>query len=353
MPKRSVKDNAIIAPGGGTKEDVSNLARDLGMDPTAVLEVLNSQGAGVRVSRSSAAATPASASSSFPTPMTNAWADFMNEEGAAVSSGVEVTTSNKRTKTSPTKSSPSSKTKTISTSSHSYNLPIQPRMKIQSSSKTGKSSNEEDSTFPTPGVLAQTGTLDAAIVGRKKSTLTSPQDLMEPTLLLYSSIFSKTPIALIATSSSACHSIAIDMYGDAYAWGRNECGQCGNTNGTFSACVPMPTRIPWDKSGEEKFVGAAVGKSHSVLISAGGQGFAVGSNKVGQCGVNTAVESIPNWKKCVFLKEGVKASSNDRDSIRAVQVQFLFVLPSFFQQSESIQHHYSFLDCLKSKGFLW
>jgi len=346
MPKRSVKDTAIIAPGGGTREDVTNLARDLGMDYAAVLEVMNYQGAGVRVSRSSIAAAASSGASSAytTTSMNNTWAEFMSEEGVGVpkvDSTENTTTVTKRTKTSsPMKAPSSSRTKTVESttmipSTHRYNLPIPPLMRIQTqdkATKTGatksfnKEEKEEGDSFPTPGLLAQTGTLESSSVGRKKSNFSSLHDLMEPTLLGYVSIFNKLPIALIATSSSACHSIVIDIHGNAYSWGRNETGQCGNTHGSFSPCVPVPKRISWEKSGDEegKFIGAAVGKSHSVLISTSGHMFGVGSNKVGQCGVNTTAESIPNWKKCTFVKD----SSNDRDSIKVVQVCIQYNLSS-------------------------
>ena len=339
MPKRSVKDSAIIAPGGGTKEDVSNLARDLGMDQDAVLAVLHSQGAGVRVSRSSAAAAHPGLTSNTPA-MSSAWADFMNEQGVVPISSANAETTTKRAKTSPTKTNnvvvvaAAAAVSSVKTDnkSRSYHLPIDPRMKIQSlKTKTGKSNNEEND--DNGGILAQTGTLDATLVGRKKGAFSNRvQDLVEPTIVGYSSIFSKIPIALIATSSSACHSLAIDIHGDAYAWGRNEAGQCGNTLGNLTPCVAMPTRIQWGE--DEKFMGAAVGKSHSILISTRGHVYAVGSNKYGQCGVSSTVESVTNWKRCVFAKisvpgeEGAKAVSNERGSIQVVQVMFFFFLLS-------------------------
>jgi alpha-tubulin suppressor-like RCC1 family protein len=73
--------------------------------------------------------------------------------------------------------------------------------------------------------------------------------------------------------------------------------------------VPLPTKI----SLPGKFVAAAVGKSHSILVEEDGEVYAVGGNKFGQCGVNTKVEAILNWRKCAFQK------SEDGDDIEIVQ----------------------------------
>jgi alpha-tubulin suppressor-like RCC1 family protein len=152
-----------------------------------------------------------------------------------------------------------------------------------------------------PGVLAQTGSLDSKMIGRTKRTLKEPYDLQEPTLLGYESIFEKQHVAVIATSSSACHSIVITENGDAYAWGRNEAGQCGF--GTTTTCIPLPKKI--ELGG--KFVAAAVGKSHSILVTNEGICYAAGFNKYGQCGVNSSSEAILTWRKCVLSNAtGVK-----------------------------------------------
>lgn len=283
---KSPSTSEIIAPGGGTQEDVDRLAKNLGMGSDAVAAILNSEGSGVLSARRSRSSSSAPASTTI---TSSAWADFMMDEGfnsqgagadAAKAADVETDEGNgKRAKTDTasnvgTRNGVHVRADLISVP-REYVLPIGPRV-VQ------------------PGVLAQTGSLDSKMIGRIKRGLKEPYDLQEPTLLGYESIFEKQHVAVIATSSSACHSIAIMENGDAYAWGRNEAGQCGF--GNTSTCIPLPKKIT--QSG--KFVAAAVGKSHSILVTDEGICYAAGFNKYGQCGVNSSNEAILSWRKCVL-----------------------------------------------------
>ena len=272
----------IVAPGGGTQADVDKLAKNLGMGSDDVAAILNSEGSGVpRRSRSSGATETAAPIAS------SAWADFMTDEGFANDSKESAKTEEEK---------PSKRAKTIVNENdpREYKLPI-----------TIKSVK--------PGILAQTGSLDSKMIGRTKRALKEDFDLQDPTILGYESIFEKKKIKVIATSSSACHSIVIDVDGTAYAWGRNENGQCGF--GYSSTCVPVPKKIEH----ASKFVAAAVGKSHSILVADDGICYAVGWNKYGQCGVNTSTEAINNLKKCVFA---------GATGVKIVQVSSIHVITS-------------------------
>lgn len=293
----------VVAPGGGTQNDVNKLAKNLGLPNDAVSAILNCEGNGIpggSSSRTSRSSIGSGISNSNPV-VSSAWADFMNEEGfgGGMTTGTTATEddneSNKRSKMDDDaakshKSDNAEKSAAEESAPREYELPILRHM-------------------PSPGILAQTGTLDSVIVGRTKRVLTGPEDFQEPTILAYESIFKKQKVAFIAASCSSAHSIAITTDGDAYAWGRNESGQCGL--GSTSACVPLPTKI----SLAGKFVAAAVGKNHSILVEDDGSVYAVGGNKCGQCGVNTKVEAILNWRKCVF-------DNSDDDDIEIVQVCF-------------------------------
>lgn len=307
---KSPTASEVVAPGGGTKNDVDKLAKNLDLPTKAVSAILNCEGNGLptpslRNRRSSSGGTGADANPI----VSSAWADFMNEEGFGASSSSagdgtaasgaakgtgdgDTDGSNKRLKSATDDEKKETKVPQAVVE-HSgprvYDLPIH----------TYK---------PDAGILAQTGTLDSLIVGRSKRALKNVEDLQEPTLLAYETIFEKQKISFIAASSSSAHSIAITTDGVAYAWGRNEAGQCGT--GYTSSCVALPTKI--DLPGT--FVCAAVGKSHSVLVDEDGNAYAVGSNKCGQCGVNTKIEGILNWKKCVFEKD------KDGDNVEVVQV---------------------------------
>lgn len=283
-------DSEIIAPGGGTQADVDRLAKNLGMGSDAVAAILNSEGSGVASARRSRSSTSAPASSAV---TSSAWADFMMDEGFNSSSAAAPGDASadapegdsKRAKTDATNDTRRSNVTNVRsgvTVAREYILPIVPR-------------------DVKAGVLAQTGSLDSKMIGRTKRTLKEPYDLQEPTLLGYESIFGKQHVAVIATSSSACHSIVITENGHAYAWGRNEAGQCGF--GSTTTCIPLPKKV--ELSG--KFVAAAVGKSHSILVTDEGICYAAGFNKYGQCGVNSSNEAILTWRKCVLSNAtGVK-----------------------------------------------
>lgn len=281
---KSPSNSEIVAPGGGTQEDVNKLAKNLGMESNAVVAILNSEGSGVASSRKSRSAGSV-VEGSAPVD-SSAWSDFMTDEGFG---GKEKEGDDSKTKdTAPAhevasaskraKKEVSAAKDVVADNGDSvkgYVLPIEPRK-------------------AEPGILAQTGSLDAKMVGRTKRPLKELFDLQEPTLLGYESIFENKHVAVIATSSTAVHSIIITTDGTAYSWGRNESGQCGF--GATSECVPVPKKIEHSS----KFVAAAVGKSHSILVADDGVCYAVGLNKYGQCGVNTSIEAVLSWKKCVF-----------------------------------------------------
>ena len=102
---------------------------------------------------------------------------------------------------------------------------------------------------PAPGRLAQTSTPKRSAVGRTKRTL--PADVLhniaEPTLLVPapkgphpSSLtmttttiprglpFGGIKITLVATSSTPCHFLTVDVRGIAYGWGRKKYSQPGS-----------------------------------------------------------------------------------------------------------------------------
>lgn len=318
---KSPKSTEVVAPGGGTQSDVSKLASNLGLSSNAVTEILNCEGGGIapakrKSSRGEEAGAASGSANGNGGATSSAWADFMTEEG------IDGDDNNKKedaSKSSEDKSKSSqgegaTKTANDASSSNSDSNPNK-RAKTQqddydNNNSTTTSASPEDSDpfakrnyklpiqphLPTPGILAQTGTLDSAIVGRTKRSLTNNFDLQEPTFLTYESILDKSKIKVIAASSTSAHSIAITTDGKVYTWGRNENGQCGL--GYTSPCVPLPTQIQL----EGQFIAAAVGKTHSVLVQDNGDVHAVGGNKYGQCGVNTSIEAILKWKKCVIQK---------------------------------------------------
>lgn len=110
-------------------------------------------------------------------------------------------------------------------------------------------------------------------------------------------------MAFIATGSAACHSVAGDVDGRCYVWGRNEKGQLGlgdqlNRN--------TPTLLEALK--DIKIVGASCGRHHTVLLTSTGESYAMGANTYGQCGtgsvkkVKGGEDMILTPQKCLVSK---------------------------------------------------
>mmetsp|Transcript_25904 Transcript_25904/g.51949 ORF Transcript_25904/g.51949 Transcript_25904/m.51949 type:complete len:612 (-) Transcript_25904:110-1945(-) len=272
------------------------------------------EGQGVRSSRRSAggAADDLTAVAVDPS-MMNVWGDFMADESttntttaAAASTNDQAASASKPAATATTPSS------TFSSPSgpRSYALPIQPPK-------------------ATPGLLAQTGTLDASVPGRSSISKTPATHEFEcPTLLFPQSVFGSitttAKIAHIATSPTSCHSVAITTDGMAFGWGRNETGQLGL--GYTSAVVPLPTQlsIPGEE-GEITFVAAGVGKYHTILVGSNGIAYASGGNVCGQLGINNGgVKQIEKFRKCAVMGQvvgGDTGGGEDEDDVNVKIVQ--------------------------------
>jgi len=301
--RSSSSSSAVIAPGGGTASDIAKLSHTLGLPTDAVTAIMNCQGQGVRSSRRSAGGA-ADAVAAVDPAMMNVWGDFMADEStvttaaAASSSRNDAASSSKPPVASVLLSSSSS-----SAGPRTYALPIQPPQ-------------------GTPGLLAQTGTLDASVPGRSSVSKTPAKHEFEcPTLLFPNSIFgnNNNKIAHIVTSPTACHSVAITTDGKAYGWGRNETGQLGL--GYTSAVVPLPTEltIPGEE-GEITFVAAGVGKYHTILVGSNGIAYASGGNVCGELGINNAgVKQIEKFRKCAVMGQ-LLGDDDDDVNIKIVQV---------------------------------
>jgi len=267
------------------------------------------EGQGVRSSRRSAggAADDLTAAAVDPS-MMNVWGDFMADESTTTTTTAASTNDQAASTSKPAATTPSS-TSSSPSGPRSYALPIQPPK-------------------ATPGLLAQTGTLDASVPGRSSISKTPATHEFEcPTLLFPQSIFGSitttTKIAHIATSPTSCHSVAITTDGMAFGWGRNETGQLGL--GYTSAVVPLPTQlsIPGEE-GEITFVAAGVGKYHTILVGSNGIAYASGGNVCGQLGINNGgVKQIEKFRKCAVMGQvvGDTGGGEDEDDVNVKIVQ--------------------------------
>ena len=149
----------VVIPGGGTQADITKLSHTLSLPTNTITAIMSCSGQGI--SRRSTAGAGGSSQESNPAvaamdpAMMNVWGDFMADtsEFAAKPDGA------------PKEESKPAATKTAESASsgpRSYNLPIMPRMNLTSSGKK-KSGDSNDNDVPTPGLLAQTGTLDASV----------------------------------------------------------------------------------------------------------------------------------------------------------------------------------------------
>jgi alpha-tubulin suppressor-like RCC1 family protein len=87
----------------------------------------------------------------------------------------------------------------------------------------------------------------------------------------------------IHTSHSACQCIVLDVDGTAWMFGRNEHAVLGTPGDVISENAPTKvTPQSLGASKHTKFVSAAVGRNHTLLVSSEGQVWSCGMNNMGQ-----------------------------------------------------------------------
>jgi alpha-tubulin suppressor-like RCC1 family protein len=261
--------NEVVAPGFGTSADVENLQADLGgsLPVNAVTAMMRSEGRGV--SGTSEASNPLTSPQT-----TNAWADFINEEGVGGSDALKK--SEEPTEEPSTKRRKTDDEETPAAEENAeYDFSV-----LTTSNKKAPS-----------GSLVQSGTLDATMIGRKalKSTDEAVYHLNIPTSLL-----PKVAITKVSTSCNAAHCIAIDRANQAYGWGRNENMVLGEAFGETKV-VPTPQVIASD------IQDAALGKTQTIFLKTDGTLHALGTSKSGQCGWRQNVKQSGTLKACVLL----------------------------------------------------
>ncbi|KAL7479906.1 hypothetical protein ACHAW6_005625 [Cyclotella cf. meneghiniana] len=310
--KSSGNETTVSLPSGGTSADLQHLSTHLGLPLDVVGAVMTCQGMGVRTSRSSArtsgatdAGVAGTAGGEAIAAMTNVWGDWMTEEMTApTDSNAAVATANVAASDAdnePTDAKPASSAAatTAAAGPRAYLLPIEPR-----------SANTK------PGLLLQTGTLDATIPGRGSvGKVPRLLDLECPTRLFPGLLGIK--FVAVVTSATACHSVGITQDGQAYGWGRNESGQLGL--GYSSPCIPVPTLLFIDASktgsSQVRFVSAGVGKHHTLLVTDEGAVYATGGNKCGQLGINNEkLEACDRFRKSVVVDYG----ADEEDTVKIV-----------------------------------
>lgn len=271
----------------------------------------------------------------------SAWADFMKEEGVDLHGSTGSVTGAEASNTAAAvqaqndaeelKKKAISKKKSASSAKRkkSYQLQVLEDAFIEPANKKSKLASKG-------GVLLQTGTLDVTVVGRKGLSKEAPSyQLVKPTRILPG-----IGITKVFSSANACHSIALDTSGQAYGWGRNDQGQLTKD---CPANVATPTLLNGGCLADHTIVSAAVGKFHTLLLTSEGIVLAVGSNKLGQCGIKSSTEHVHQFKPCVFPP-----------SVKVVQVRSIDLLICLFVFCYFIQlltiptvFHFCFVDFLR------
>ena len=244
-PKKRTKTSSSNAASADDHEaNVKQLSKTLGISEEQVRAMLDAQGAGLPTATASSGRSSRRSRPAVEKPKaakaanSSAWADFMQDEmpvangnGSGDNGGKKGAASEETTVAESNGSGEVSSSTTEDT--RTYILPIK--------------------ALPaTPGVLAQTGTLNSSIAGRDKLTnalLTKDNEhihLGSPTILFPNSVFDDVPISHIATSCSSCHSLVVDVNGALYGWGRNEMNQLGNFD-EKDIMIPRKLEGPWSE----------------------------------------------------------------------------------------------------------
>ncbi|GLB41420.1 putative regulator of chromosome condensation (RCC1) repeat [Lyophyllum shimeji] len=108
-------------------------------------------------------------------------------------------------------------------------------------------------------------------------------DLLEPYILRS---LSNIAIASVHTSCSGCHFVCLDVDGAAWLFGRNAYCALGIAGDEYiSENAPMRV-VPADLGAGKgtRFVHAACGRNHTLLVGSDGNVWSAGQNNLGQCG---------------------------------------------------------------------
>ena len=119
-------------------------------------------------------------------------------------------------------------------------------------------------------------------------------DLAEPHILRS---LSNVKISSIHASSHGCHSIMLDVSGAAWMFGRNErtsLGVAGRDYISENAPLKLLASTLPGASPKTRFVHAACGRNHSLLVGSEGQVWSAGANNLGQCGLPPCPE-VTTW----------------------------------------------------------
>ncbi|KAF9060521.1 RCC1/BLIP-II [Rhodocollybia butyracea] len=139
-------------------------------------------------------------------------------------------------------------------------------------------------------------------------------DLLEPHILRS---LANVQVTSVYSGCAACHSVALDTDGNAWLFGRNGSSCLGvSKDHTGKAVDAISENAPMKLSPVDlgaakgtKFVSAACGRNHTILIGSDGQVWTAGANPLGQCG-HSACSEVTSFKAVSgFGPDGEHATS--------------------------------------------
>ncbi|KAJ3576562.1 hypothetical protein NP233_g354 [Leucocoprinus birnbaumii] len=166
-----------------------------------------------------------------------------------------------------------------------------------STTNSAKANNKTASGAPEWGRLLICGGTDWPRLGRKdRAGSINPEtgeplnpDLLEPHILRS---LVNVRITSVHTSCASCHFVAIDVDGNAWLFGRNGFS-CLGVSGEEYVSENAPRMVKPSELGAAKgtkFVYAASGRNHTLLVGSDGTVWSAGINNLGQCGHSTCPE---------------------------------------------------------------
>ncbi|KAH8826035.1 regulator of chromosome condensation 1/beta-lactamase-inhibitor protein II [Flagelloscypha sp. PMI_526] len=149
-------------------------------------------------------------------------------------------------------------------------------------------------------------------LGKKEPMDENRPDLLDPHILRS---LSNVKAVSVHSSPASAHFVVIDIYGTAFLFGRNTHGCLGVNEVEISEWAPVRLRVE-DLPGHypgSRFVHAATGRYHTLLVASTGEVWACGQNHVGQCG------RPPSPIVPFFAKIPLFGTSHDEGKKRAIK----------------------------------
>ncbi|CAK9178445.1 unnamed protein product [Ilex paraguariensis] len=140
-------------------------------------------------------------------------------------------------------------------------------------------------------------------------------------------------IRFVASGSTSCHCVALDVEGRCYTWGRNEKGQLGHGD---IIQRDRPTVV----SGLSKYniIRAGSGKSHTVVVTEDGLSMSFGWNKHGQLGTGSTKNELELSPVRCLVSEVKNAACGAEFTVWLTSVEGASILTAGLPQYGQLGH---------------